>query len=107
MIFLLQGNATPIANKEYQYKKHYDTVYSAWSDWKTYSYKDSDNIQFGKTATKEDANETIKWIREEIQNLYGKDVANSVIIQYGGSVKSTNANDLFEMKLIYEVFSYQ
>ena len=54
-------------------------------------------IGTGKTATKEDANETIKWIREEIQNLYGNDVANSVIIQYGGSVKSTNAKDLFEM----------
>lgn len=54
-------------------------------------------IGTGKTATKEDANETIKWIREEIQNLYGKDVANSVIIQYGGSVKSSNAKDLFEM----------
>lgn len=54
-------------------------------------------IGTGKTATKEDANETIKWIREEIVNLYGNDVANSVIIQYGGSVKSTNAKDLFEM----------
>ena len=54
-------------------------------------------IGTGKTATKEDANETIKWIREEITNLYGNDVANSVIIQYGGSVKSTNAKDLFEM----------
>ena len=54
-------------------------------------------IGTGKTATKEDANETIKWIREEIEKIYGKDVANSVIIQYGGSVKSSNAKDLFEM----------
>ncbi len=54
-------------------------------------------IGTGKTATKEDANETIKWIREEVTNLYGKDIADSVIIQYGGSVKSTNAKDLFEM----------
>ena len=54
-------------------------------------------IGTGKTATKEDANETIKWIREEIVNLYGNDVANGVIIQYGGSVKSSNAKDLFEM----------
>ena len=53
-------------------------------------------IGTGKTATKEDANETIKWIREEVTNLYGKDIADSVIIQYGGSVKSTNAKDLFE-----------
>ncbi len=54
-------------------------------------------IGTGKTATKEDANETIKWIRDEIANLYGKDVADDVIIQYGGSVKSSNANELFTM----------
>ena len=54
-------------------------------------------IGTGKTATKEDANETIKWIREEVANLYGKGMADSVIIQYGGSVKTTNAKDLFEM----------
>ena len=54
-------------------------------------------IGTGKTATSEDANETIKWIREEIEKIYGNDVANSVIIQYGGSVKSSNAKELFEM----------
>lgn len=54
-------------------------------------------IGTGKTATKEDANETIGWIREEISKIYGKDVADCVIIQYGGSVKSANANDLFTM----------
>ena len=54
-------------------------------------------IGTGKTATKEDANETIKWIREEIEKIYGKDVADCVIIQYGGSVKSSNAKDLFTM----------
>jgi len=53
-------------------------------------------IGTGKTATKEDANETIKWIREEIKNTYG-DVAENVVIQYGGSVKSSNAKELFEM----------
>ena len=53
-------------------------------------------IGTGKTATKEDANETIKWIREEIKNIYGN-AAEYVIIQYGGSVKSTNAKELFEM----------
>jgi len=54
-------------------------------------------IGTGKTATKEDANETIKWVREEIEKIYGKDTADSVIIQYGGSVKSSNAKELFEM----------
>ncbi len=54
-------------------------------------------IGTGKTATTEDANETIKWIREEIEKIYGKSIAECVIIQYGGSVKSTNAKDLFQM----------
>ena len=54
-------------------------------------------IGTGKTATKEDANETIKWIREELENIYGRENADKVIIQYGGSVKSENAKELFEM----------
>ena len=52
-------------------------------------------IGTGKTATSEDANNSIKSIREEISKIYGKDVADCVIIQYGGSVKSTNAKELF------------
>ncbi len=54
-------------------------------------------IGTGKTATKEDANESIKWIREKIVEKYGQQVADRVIIQYGGSVKSSNAKELFEM----------
>lgn len=54
-------------------------------------------IGTGKTATKEDANNSIKAIRNKIAEIYGQTVANSVIIQYGGSVKSTNAKELFEM----------
>lgn len=54
-------------------------------------------IGTGKTATKEDANESIKWIREKIVEKYGQQIADGVIIQYGGSVKSSNAKELFEM----------
>lgn len=53
-------------------------------------------IGTGKTATAEDANNSIKAIRNKIEALYGKDVAQEVIIQYGGSVKSSNAKELFE-----------
>ncbi len=52
-------------------------------------------IGTGKTATKEDANNSIKKIREEICKIYGQNVASGVIIQYGGSVKSSNAKELF------------
>ena len=54
-------------------------------------------IGTGKTATKEDANESIKAIRNKIAEKYGQMVADGVIIQYGGSVKSSNAKELFEM----------
>ena len=53
-------------------------------------------IGTGKTATSEDANNSIKAIRCEVQKIYGNDVAENIIIQYGGSVKSTNAKELFE-----------
>lgn len=54
-------------------------------------------IGTGKTATSEDANNSIKEIRNKIAEIYGQEVANRVIIQYGGSVKSSNAKELFEM----------
>ena len=52
-------------------------------------------IGTGKTATSEDANNSIKEIRKKIEEIYGKDIAECVIIQYGGSVKSVNAKELF------------
>ena len=52
-------------------------------------------IGTGKTASSEDANNSIKAIRAEIARIYGNDVAEKVIIQYGGSVKSSNAKELF------------
>ena len=54
-------------------------------------------IGTGKTATKEDANDAIKAIRKKIAEIYGQNVADGVIIQYGGSVKSSNAKELFSM----------
>ncbi len=54
-------------------------------------------IGTGKTATKEDANDAVKQIREKIAEIYGQNTANGVIIQYGGSVKASNAKELFEM----------
>ena len=54
-------------------------------------------IGTGKTATKEDANEAIKKIREKIAKIYGQNVAEGVIIQYGGSMKPENSKDLLNM----------
>ena len=52
-------------------------------------------IGTGKTATSEDANNSVKAIRNEIRTLYGDEIADEIIIQYGGSVKSSNAKELF------------
>lgn len=54
-------------------------------------------IGTGKTATTEDANEACKKIREKIAKNYGQNVAERVIIQYGGSMKPENAKELLEM----------
>ena len=53
-------------------------------------------IGTGKTATSEDANNSIKSIRNKIAQIYGNEIAEQVIIQYGGSVKPSNAKELFE-----------
>ncbi|ENK0838297.1 triose-phosphate isomerase [Clostridium botulinum] len=44
-------------------------------------------IGTGKTATDEQANETIGYIRTVVRDMYGESVADKVRIQYGGSVK--------------------
>ena len=54
-------------------------------------------IGTGKTATNEDANDAIKKIREKICQIYGQNIAERVIIQYGGSMKPGNAKELLEM----------
>ena len=52
-------------------------------------------IGTGKTATSEDAQKAIKSIRDKICQIYGQNVGKSIIIQYGGSVKSANCKELF------------
>lgn len=52
-------------------------------------------IGTGKVATKEDANDAIKQIRNQIASLYGEETAQNITILYGGSVNSKNAKELF------------
>jgi len=54
-------------------------------------------IGTGKTATSEDANTTIKVIRDAIAGVYGHKVADEVRIQYGGSMNAKNATELMAM----------
>jgi triosephosphate isomerase (TIM) len=54
-------------------------------------------IGTGRTATPDQANDTIKAIRKVLQNLYGKEVAEAVRILYGGSVNTKNIESLLSM----------
>ncbi len=55
-------------------------------------------IGTGKTATKEQANEVCKFIRNLIKELYSSTEAEQIRIQYGGSVKPTNIKEFLEEK---------
>ncbi|XMB86955.1 triose-phosphate isomerase [Mycoplasmatota bacterium WC44] len=57
-------------------------------------------IGTGKTATSGMANETCGEIRSIIAELYSKDVSEKVRIQYGGSVKPSNVDELLSMEHI-------
>jgi triosephosphate isomerase len=52
-------------------------------------------IGTGKTATSDQAQEMQAYIRDLLSRQYGEDVANSIPILYGGSVKASNAKDIF------------
>lgn len=51
-------------------------------------------IGTGKTATAEQAQEVCAFIRDTLAKLYGRDVADAVTIQYGGSMNDGNAAEL-------------
>lgn len=57
-------------------------------------------IGTGKTATPEQAEETIKAIRNVLVSLYGNDVASKVRILYGGSVNPKNVDVLLQQENI-------
>lgn len=57
-------------------------------------------IGTGKTATPEQAEETIKNIREVLKDIYGEDVSNRVRILYGGSVNTKNVDSLLAQENI-------
>ncbi|HOB19973.1 MAG TPA: triose-phosphate isomerase [Candidatus Atribacteria bacterium] len=54
-------------------------------------------IGTGKTATSEDANEMIGYIRKTIARTHGSEAAEAMRIQYGGSMKPENAAELMAM----------
>lgn len=51
-------------------------------------------IGTGKTASSQDANDVIAYIREVLEKTYGDDVSEEIRIQYGGSVKPSNVEEI-------------
>ena len=54
-------------------------------------------IGTGQTATPQQAEDMCEFIRNAVEALYGEEVADQVVIQYGGSVKPANATDIMDM----------
>jgi len=52
-------------------------------------------IGTGKTASSEQAQEMHAYLRSVLAKQYGQEVADSISILYGGSVKASNAEELF------------
>ena len=60
----------------------------------TVAYEPIWAIGTGRTASPEQAQDMCAYIREVLKDIYGEDVSEEITIQYGGSVKPSNASDL-------------
>ena len=61
----------------------------------TIAYEPVWAIGTGKTATPQDAQDTHKAVRAALGFLFNQTIAEATRIQYGGSCKPSNANELF------------
>jgi triosephosphate isomerase len=78
---------------EKQLKKGLKGLTSAHKDM-VIAYEPVWAIGTGKTATKEQAQEVHAYVREMLATLMGKEVADGIRIQYGGSVKPDNVAEI-------------
>lgn len=60
----------------------------------TIAYEPVWAIGTGETATPEQANEAHTFVRKIVTDIYDRDAAESIRIQYGGSMKPANAKEL-------------
>ncbi len=64
----------------------------------TIAYEPVWAIGTGKTATSAQAQEVHEFIRNLITDLFSSDIAEKIIIQYGGSVKPENSGEILSQK---------
>ncbi|MES2574492.1 MAG: triose-phosphate isomerase [Bacteroidota bacterium] len=92
--------------KDRQSKNHFNIVENQLRDglfhieaknWKKIilAYEPVWAIGTGETASPEQAQEMHKFIRETVLKAFGSDIAESLSILYGGSVKPENAKEIF------------
>ena len=82
------------AKVERQIKAGLDGVTAEQADGVVIAYEPIWAIGTGRTATPEDAQKTIAFIRSVVSGVFTKDVAEGMRILYGGSVKAGNASAL-------------
>ena len=63
----------------------------------TIAYEPIWAIGTGKTATPKQAQDMCAFVRTVLKKLYGSEVSEEIVIQYGGSVKPANASELMNM----------
>ncbi|MBE9490314.1 MAG: triose-phosphate isomerase, partial [Bacteroidetes bacterium] len=80
---------------EFQIKNALFHLSSATFDSIVLAYEPVWAIGTGETASPEQAQDMHKFIRKTLSDKYGNDVADSVSILYGGSVKPNNAKEIF------------
>ena len=64
----------------------------------TVAYEPIWAIGTGRTATPDQAQDMCAYIRSVLTELYGEEVSEEIAIQYGGSVKPSNATELMNME---------
>jgi triosephosphate isomerase len=79
---------------EEQVRKGLDGVAAEQMDDIVLAYEPVWAIGTGKTATKEQAQEAHAFLRELIEKMYEKKIADRIRILYGGSVKPANVDEL-------------
>ncbi|WP_432352703.1 triose-phosphate isomerase [Sporosarcina sp. A2] len=91
-----EGNETSAVVSD-QVKKAFAGVNETDASSSIVAYEPVWAIGTGRTATAEDANEVCAQIRTVLTDLYSETVAQAIRIQYGGSVKPGNIEELLSM----------
>lgn len=83
-----------------QLKKDFSNVSKEDCEKVVIAYEPIWAIGTGKTATSQEADDTIGFIRSVLKDIYDEKVSENVVILYGGSVKPTTIKEQMSMKNI-------